>query len=251
MLNIKSFFTTSYDWSCDIVDAKIDVNKEYGVVLEGGGAKGAYQIGVWKALLEYGVTIKAISGVSVGALNGALICMGDYEKAASIWENISYSQVMNVDDHKMDKLIKGKLRDFSLKELSKDAIKIFQDKGFDIQPLKAMIHDYVDEDVIRLSPIQLIISTISVSSRKEIALDVKDIEQGRIEDILLGSAYLPVFKTEKLHGEKYIDGGVVNNVPIDHLINRGYKNIIVIRIFGIGMEKNTKIPKDYTKCKSR
>ncbi len=49
----------------------IDLTREYGVVLEGGGAKGAYQIGVWKALLEYGVKIKAVAGVSVGALNGA------------------------------------------------------------------------------------------------------------------------------------------------------------------------------------
>ena len=55
----------------------IDLEKEYGVVLEGGGAKGAYQIGAWRALWEAGVKIRGISGTSVGALNGALMCMGD------------------------------------------------------------------------------------------------------------------------------------------------------------------------------
>lgn len=54
----------------------LDCSKEYGLVLEGGGAKGAYQIGVWKALMEYGIKIKAIAGVSVGALNGALFLHG-------------------------------------------------------------------------------------------------------------------------------------------------------------------------------
>ena len=61
--------------------AVIDLTKEYGLVLEGGGAKGAYQIGAWKAMQEAGVKIKGIAGTSVGALNGALICMGDLEKA--------------------------------------------------------------------------------------------------------------------------------------------------------------------------
>ena len=58
----------------------IDTSKEYGLVLEGGGAKGAYQIGAWKALKEAGVKINAVAGTSVGALNGALICAADVEQ---------------------------------------------------------------------------------------------------------------------------------------------------------------------------
>ena len=48
----------------------------YGLVLEGGGARGSYQIGVYKALLEMNIPIKAVTGTSVGALNGALIAQG-------------------------------------------------------------------------------------------------------------------------------------------------------------------------------
>lgn len=86
------------------MEAKIDLTKEYGLVLEGGGAKGAYQIGAWKALKEAGVKIKGVSGTSVGALNGALICMGDMERAESLWSNIAYSQIMDVDDELMASL---------------------------------------------------------------------------------------------------------------------------------------------------
>ena len=52
----------------------IDLNKEYGLVFDGGGARGAYQIGAWRALSEAGVKISAVAGTSVGALNGALVC---------------------------------------------------------------------------------------------------------------------------------------------------------------------------------
>ena len=63
--------------------AKIDLTKEYGLILDGGGARGAYQIGAWKALVEAGVKVNAVAGTSVGALNGALICMGDVKQADS------------------------------------------------------------------------------------------------------------------------------------------------------------------------
>ena len=77
---------------------RLDTSRSYALALEGGGAKGAYQIGAWKALREAGVKIDAVAGTSVGALNGSLIVMGDLEKAENIWENIRYSQVMDVDD---------------------------------------------------------------------------------------------------------------------------------------------------------
>ena len=80
-----------------IMKPVIDISKEYGLVLEGGGAKGAYQIGAWKALKEAGVKIRGVAGTSVGALNGALVCMGDVERAENLWKDISNSMVMDED----------------------------------------------------------------------------------------------------------------------------------------------------------
>ena len=53
----------------------------YGLVLGGGGARGSYEIGVWKALKELGIPIIGVAGTSVGALNGAIIVQNEYEKA--------------------------------------------------------------------------------------------------------------------------------------------------------------------------
>lgn len=73
------------------MELKLDRNKTYGLALEGGGAKGAYQIGAWKALREAGIHFSAVSGTSVGALNGAMIVMDDLEKAENVWNNIHFS----------------------------------------------------------------------------------------------------------------------------------------------------------------
>ena len=223
---------------------QFDFSKEYGVVLEGGGAKGAYQIGVWKAMQECGMKIKGISGVSVGALNGALMCMGDIKKAESIWENISYSQVMQVDDEQMNHLMNLNLKQLDLKLLSKTVIKFLTDGGLNIDPLKQLIDECVDEEKIINSPIELLLGTFLVTGFKELEIPVNADNGEYLKDYLLASAYFPAFKNEKLHGKKYMDGGIINNVPVDRLIKRGYKNIIVVRIYGIGLEKRIKIPED-------
>lgn len=226
------------------MDKDFDFNKEYGVVLEGGGAKGAYQIGVWKAFIECGVKIKVVSGVSVGALNGALMCMGNYEDAENLWSNLTYSDIMSVNDEQMDKLMSRNLKDLNIKEITKDASKVISDGGIDITPLRNLIDTWVDEEKIKNSEIEFIMGTFLVSKLKEVEISAKEAESSYLKDYLLASAYLPAFRNEKLHGKKYLDGGMFNNVPVDMLINRGYKDIIVVRIYGIGLEKPVKIPKD-------
>lgn len=213
----------------------LDRTKEYGIVLEGGGAKGAFQIGAWRALKEAGIKIKGVSGVSVGALNGALICMDDLERAEEIWENIDYTAVMERD------LKKG-----SLPELLEEIGRLIKEGGVDITPLKNLIRGTIDEDRIRNSPIELFATTFSLSDMKLLKKDVKTMPEGHIEDILLASSYLPVFKTEKLGGKLYTDGGGFDNVPIDILLERDYRDIIVIRIYGPGRdgEKGLKLPED-------
>ena len=54
--------------------------KEYGLVLAGGGTKGAYEVGVWKALKEMNINITAVVGASIGALNGALFLQDLFHK---------------------------------------------------------------------------------------------------------------------------------------------------------------------------
>ena len=69
-----------------------------GLVLEGGGTKGAYQIGAFKALRDLGIQFTGIAGSSIGALNGAFIAQGDLEAMEDIWINYDYKSFMNIDE---------------------------------------------------------------------------------------------------------------------------------------------------------
>ena len=219
------------------MEPMIDLTKEYGLVLDGGGARGAYQIGAWKALAEAGVKINAIAGTSVGALNGALICMGDVETAEHIWNEITFSNVMDVDDAWMERLFQ---RENSLREIISETIHLLSEGGVDITPLRNLIHEYVDEERIRNSGIEFCLLTFSVSQMKELDVSIHDIPEGLLEDFLLASAYLIGFKNEKLHGQTYMDGGIINNCPVNSLLERGYRDLIQIRIFGPGRVKKAK-----------
>lgn len=228
------------------MDIKLDLDKEYGIVLEGGGAKGAYQIGAWKALREAGVKIKAIAGASVGSLNGALMCMDDLETAEKIWKNISYSDVMNVNDELMKNIKSKNFRSLNLTEVLNSSLQLIKDGGFDITPLRELMAEAIDEEKIRSSDRKLYAITYSVSERKELAVDINQAEPGTMADMLLASAYFMAFKNEKLQGKRYMDGGGVNNVPVDVLLDRGYRDIIIIRIYGWGFDKErvVKVPED-------
>ena len=219
------------------MELKLDLTKEYGIVLEGGGAKGAYQIGAWKALREAGVRIKGIAGASVGSLNGALICMDDLEKAEDIWKNIEYSRVMDVSDETIKALKKKDFKALNMQEILNSGFQFIKDGGFDVTPLKNLIAEVVgDESRIRESDRELFAMTYSVSEHKELAVDVKSGEEGSVKDMLLASAYFLAFKNEKLGGKRYRDGGGFNNVPLGVLLDKGYEDIIVIRIYGWGFD---------------
>lgn len=223
---------------------RLDLAKEYGLVLEGGGAKGSYQIGAWKALREAGVSIRGIAGASVGALNGAMICMDDLERAEYIWENIRYSRVMDVDDEVAETVRRRDWRSVNVGTLAEEARRVLKDRGFDVSPLRRLIEESVDEGKIRGSGRELYITTYSVSDRQLLTIDAKKVPEGQIGDMLMASAYLPVFKREKLGGKTYLDGGGWNNVPVNVLLEEGYRDIIIVRIYGLGFdsEKAAQIP---------
>ena len=63
------------------------------IVLSGGGAKGAYQIGVWKALRKLNIHYDIVTGTSVGALNGAFMVQRDYLHALWMWYHINFDMI--------------------------------------------------------------------------------------------------------------------------------------------------------------
>lgn len=226
------------------MELKLDNSKAYAIVLEGGGARGAYQVGVWRALDEAGIRYNAVAGSSVGALNGALMTMRRLDQAEELWKNISFSQVMDVDDSVMKNLFDLNLSAINLRDLVRRARDILKGGGFDISPLRDLLAENVNEQAIRESDVEFFIATFSLTDRRELYLRARDIEPGAIDDMLLASAYYPAFRNEPLGGKRYIDGGLQDVLPITPLIEHGCKDIIAIRVFGFGVEKKVEIPED-------
>ena len=206
----------------------------YGLVLGGGGAKGAYQIGVWKAINELGLEIGYVCGTSVGALNGAFFAQKQFDVALEMWSEIGMDHVFNADKETIDGIDKiaheGVLATtFSfLKNTSK---KIWDAKGLDISPLRAMIADYLDEDLVRKSDIGFGLVTLSVNDRKALRLNVEDIKEGELKYYLLGSAMIPGFTQDESFDKKFIDGGLYDNFPVKMAYEKGYRKIIGVNLF--------------------
>jgi NTE family protein len=220
----------------------MDYTKEYGIVLEAGGTRGAYQIGALKAIMEKGIKVKGIVGTSIGAINGALFAQGDLDKATDLWNNITCSKIMTDENGVIESIVNFNYKQMNIANLIDRTIKIAKDKGIDITPFKDLLNQSIDEVTIRKSQIDYGLVTISLTDKKPYELFIRDMEQGQLVNYILASAYLPIFKREKINGKRYIDGAFHNRVPIQMLIDDGYKDIIVLKIQGIGVKRrvNTK-----------
>lgn len=200
--------------------------EKYGLVLEGGGAKGAYEVGAYFALKELGFTFEAIVGTSIGAINGAMFASGDVDICMKAWKNMDLellSRKMELSKtHYQEEdflsVVKTKLEELKSK---------ITDMGISPQPLFDVVHQLIDEEKLRNSPIDFGLCTVNVSDFKVEKLFREEIPQGQLKDYIIASCYLPIFKMEPLNGKYYIDGGFGSQAPVDMIEKKGLVPIVV------------------------
>lgn len=202
-----------------------------GLVLEGGGTKGAYQLGAYKALRELGIEFKGVAGTSIGALNGAYIVQNNLEVLEEIWTKYDYTHFMDVDEETYHNI---KNVDFTPKNINRVISlinKARKNKGIDISPFRSLLEKTIDEDIIRNSNKDFGLVTV-VWDGKIIPspMFLENIEKGKLLDYLIASASLPIFKLDKLDDKLFLDGLFHNNIPVSLLREKGYEDIVVIRL---------------------
>ena len=207
----------------------------YGLVLGGGGAKGSYEIGVWKALHELDIPIIGVAGTSVGALNGAMVVQGDYDKAFDLWTTISVETVIS-----MNKAISELDSRKKAEEIKKLIIAAVNSGGLDVTPLKKLLASTIDEDKIRKSGMDFGVVTFSLTDLKPVSIFIEEIPEGQLVDYLLASASFPAFKPMEIGGKKYIDGALDDNVPVSLMLQKKIYNVISVDISGIGIVRKIK-----------
>lgn len=200
---------------------------KYGLALGGGGARGAFEAGVWRALMELKKEITHITGTSVGAINGAAFAAG--VDAARLWREI-----------RPEHIVSGAANEdmLSISALSRSFLDMVKG-GLDTLPLRELLCGAIDEDRVRGSDISFGLCAFSVTNKRVEELFIKEIPRGRLMDYILASACFPIFKPVRIDGEDYTDGGIRNNLPENMLIGVGAKNIISVSVGGAGVVRDT------------
>ncbi|EKU81780.1 patatin-like phospholipase family protein [Massilia timonae] len=210
--------------------------KKLGIVLAGGGGKGAYQIGVWNALRETGIDrhIAAVAGTSVGGLNGAMMAQGKYDLAEKMWLNVERHNLLTLEgvaglaEALAQKSPPGRLLNRMLNSAASKGL--FKREG-----LQSMIAEGVDTALLAGSAIPLTVAWHHDDDNRVVYRALRD--PAIVADGLLATAALPlIFDAVRIEDELYSDGGFywelpgrrLDNVPVRALQEAGCDTVIVV-----------------------
>lgn len=222
-----------------------------GLVFAGGGGKGAYEIGVWKAMRETGFDryVSAVAGTSVGGLNAALFVQGDYEKAQQIWEHISPGQILSQKVILKEAVKKGQRYRHSIftREGMCDIIdnnlnlSIFDDSSQncylscykvkeETKFMRVLNAFGLDEISGRQHQVfQKFLISEQIIEKKATYLNLRNYSFEERKQILLATSAIPIiFPDEQVRNMHFVDGSVKDNVPIWPLYNQEKCNMIVV-----------------------
>lgn len=198
------------------------------IALGAGGARGAYQIGAWKALRELGVDYDIVVGSSIGSVNGVAMVQDDYDLALDLWKNISVDKIFAGDvdlDFEPQDIIGSTGKLVSL------LIKILTNKGLDISPFLDLLNDIVDEEKVRASAREFGIVALRVPLIKGMEITKEKMKVGYMAKyILASSSAFPIFPVCEVDGNKYIDGGYYDSLPINFARNLGAEEVVAIDV---------------------
>lgn len=226
------------------------MNNKIAFVLQGGGALGAYQAGACQALIEQNIHPDWLVGISIGALNTAIIAGNKPENRiqalAEFWKTISsedsvVEQIQHINPFMLDSvrkmfssidtqntILKGqsgffkpKKTHFSLvgKMLNHDMEEL---SYYDTSPLKETLLKFVDFDLINSGNIRISLGVVKVESGEFLYFDnTKEILTP--EHFMASGALPPGFPAIKINDEFYWDGGIANNSAIDKLLEENLK----------------------------
>ena len=198
------------------------------LVLNGGGSRGAYEIGVWQALDELGVRFDGVYGTSIGALNAALFAQGDLSASVKLWSNITVSQIMAVEDED----------DFAIESMihrKRDVVPFLMENArhlrMDISPLEELVRSILDEGRVRASGMKLGVMTCKAPQMSGMPVRLSEMKPGSLSDWVIASAScFPIFPARHIEGQRYIDGGYYDNLPVDMALSDGMDEVVAVEL---------------------
>jgi len=222
------------------------------LVLQGGGALGSYQAGVYEAMLAQDIRLDWVAGISIGAINSALIAgnrrADALDKMRAFWEQVtsgSFDLAVNNDHHWLSYNhmwgaamastvgVPGFYRPHFFPPQfawpgSANATSIY-----DTTPLVETLNKYVDWDRLNDGPVRLSVGAVNIESGNFHYFDTRDERRPvRIDarHIMASGALPPGFAPVEIDGKHYWDGGLVSNTPLAHVLERQTTDMLVFQV---------------------
>ena len=229
-------------------------DREYGLVLSGGGAKGAFEIGVWRWLQRTGLDkkITGISGTSVGALNSILFSCTSLEEAERIWRSVRQKDLTRVNKETLKRIAEIFLQtltgtaigSISAPLLMQDMMPMTGESFFTQEKLSEIVDEVLKSRFPRDRAVFSCLARQSLQQQKEppaenalqalhnadyYCLNNRNVKE--ISKIVLASSALPlVYEPVRIHHFEYRDGGCRDNTPCMPLIRSGFRKLIVVHL---------------------
>ncbi len=237
------------------------INPKLRIVLAGGGAKGAYQVGALKYIAELGIVPQIIAGTSIGALNGAVLASHSpfpdaVNRLSGMWQELGKAPILRPNTGTVLQTFSyaaqtfvPTLREWVLDFLVQEGLIKDRTAIFDPAPIEQLLKESVDtanfsngiELWVTVFPslkipglgydwlIDFVRAKTGTDAHWLPVQDFTDTET--IYNLLLASAAIPLaFPSRKVNGKAYVDGALADNVPLKALAARGCTHTIVIHL---------------------
>jgi len=185
------------------------------LVLPGGGGRGAYQVGVAKALKEYGITFEYAFGTSIGGLNAAMIAQGELEKLEELWSTMRAHDIYRMPSApQLGRLIMG--HHLGL---------------LDTSPLEELLRKHLNLHKLKASRTKVGLCTTDLCSLQTNMISIDEVvSSNEMIDLLMATSALPIaFPPRHIHGSGlWMDGGLVRNTPLQAALDHGVDEIYMV-----------------------
>ena len=205
------------------------------LVMQGGGALGAYQVGVYQALHEAGIEPDWVIGTSIGAINGALIAgnapENRLERLYDFWGRVEQRAGANVFEFvpgfnsalaNITTMVNGLAPFFGPNPKSwlgpHASVGLEEAAYYTTAPLRETLSELVDIDYLNDSDTRLTVGAVNVKNGEMRYFDSRD-EAIALEHIMASGALPPAFPAVRVDGEPYWDGGIYSNTPIEAVLD--------------------------------
>jgi NTE family protein len=211
------------------------VKQQVVLVLQGGGALGAYQAGIYQALMEGGIEPDWVVGTSIGAINGAIIAGNEpanrIARLRQFWDGVTKSDPFGImrlasvfgnSFANLDTYVNGIPGFFKINPhaawASRFPVSIDRASYYTTDPLKETLGRLIDFDCIKRKRTRLTVGAVNVRTSAMHYFDSRDIELG-VAHVMASGALPPAFPAVMIEGEPYWDGGIYSNTPIEVVLD--------------------------------